>query len=142
MALTLEGRCIVEGNATGELLVSTRSISFWGDVDPATGSICDARHELCHVSVAGKILAFPMGKGSSTGSLIFLELARTQKAPAAIINVRTEPILTTGPVVAGHFYGVRVPVLTLAQSDFDKLISGWMCEVVVAPERTICTLAQ
>jgi predicted aconitase with swiveling domain len=35
---------------------------------------------------------------------MILELLRLNLAPAAIINIRTEPLLATGPVVGKHFY--------------------------------------
>ena len=105
-------------------MVTSESISFWGGVDPATGAINDPRHELFGQSVAGKVLAFPYGKGSSTGSLIMLELVRVDKAPAAILNMRTEPILATGPIVAEHFYGKKMPIISLDASSFRKLKTG------------------
>ena len=124
MAKELAARCIVSGVAEGEVIASSESISFWGGVDPATGLINDPRHELFGQSIAGKVLVFPFGKGSSTGSLMILELARIGKAPAAIINVKTEPILATGPIVCKHFYGKEIPVVILEKSLFDTLKTG------------------
>jgi predicted aconitase with swiveling domain len=121
---TLKGCCVVPGVATGEVLTTLQPISFWGGVDPATGLINDPRHELFGQSVAGKVLVFPFGKGSSTGSLIMLELARVNKAPAAIVNVRTEPILATGPIVCKYFYDKEVPIISLDESSFQKLKTG------------------
>ena len=129
MAKELAARCVVSGVAEGEVIVSSQSISFWGGVDPATGLINDPRHELFGQSIAGKVLAFPFGKGSSTGSLMILELARIGKAPAAMINIKTEPILATGPIVCKHFYGKEIPVVTLEKSLFDTLKSGQYAKV-------------
>ena len=125
----LTARCIVSGVAEGEVVASSQSISFWGGVDPATGLINDPRHELFGQSIAGKVIAFPVGKGSSTGSLMILELARINKAPAAMINIKTEPILATGPIVCKHFYGKEIPVVTLEKSSFDLLKSGQYAKV-------------
>jgi predicted aconitase with swiveling domain len=108
----------------GKVLKTSQSISFWGGVDPATGLINDPRHELFNQSVAGRVLVFPFGKGSSTGSLIMLELVRINKAPAAIVNVRTEPILATGPIVCKHFYGKEIPIICLDEKSFQKLQTG------------------
>jgi predicted aconitase with swiveling domain len=93
-------------------------------VDPATGLVNDPRHELFNQSVAGRVLVFPFGKGSSTGSLIMLELVRINRAPAAIVNVRTEPILATGPIVCKHFYGKEIPIICLDEKSFQKLQTG------------------
>ena len=124
MEKKLTGRCVVPGKCDGEVMVSAQPISFWGSVDPETGCINDPRHELFGQSISGRVLAFPFGKGSSTGSLIMLELARVGKAPAAIINMRTEPILATGPIVIKHFYGKEIPVVTLSDDEFKMLKTG------------------
>ena len=129
MAKELAARCIVNGIAEGEVIASSQSISFWGGVDPVTGLINDPRHELFGQSIAGKVLAFPFGKGSSTGSLMILELARIGKAPAAMINIKTEPILATGPIVCKHFYGKEIPVVTIEKRLFDTLKSGQYVKV-------------
>jgi predicted aconitase with swiveling domain len=124
MADRMKACCVVGGRARGAALVSAQPISFWGGVDPVSGRVNDPRHDLCGRSVAGCVLAFPIGKGSSTGSLILLELARVDRAPAAIVNVRCEPILATGPIVSRHFYGRSIPMVTLTAGDFDRLQSG------------------
>ena len=125
----LTGCGVVPGIAEGEVLMTAESISFWGGVDPATGLVNDPRHELFGQSVAGKVLAFPFGKGSSTGSLIMLELVRVNKAPAALVNVRTEPILATGPIVVKHFYSRQLPIISLDEKAFRALKSGQYAKV-------------
>ena len=124
MEKKITGCCVVPGISKGKVLATSQSISFWGGVDPATGAINDPRHELFGRSVAGKVLVFPFGKGSSTGSLIMLELVRVDKAPAAIVNMRTEPILATGPIVSKHFYGRQIPIISLQENAFLKLKTG------------------
>jgi uncharacterized protein len=129
VAHKLAGCGVVPGIAKGEVLVTSQPISFWGGVDPASGLINDPRHDLFGQSVAGKVLVFPFGKGSSTGSLIMLELARVDKAPAAIVNVRTEPILATGPIVSNHFYGRQIPIISLDENSFRQLETGQVVTV-------------
>lgn len=124
MGKILRGSCVVPGKCKGEILATSQPISFWGGVDPATGCINDLRHDLFGQSISGKVLVFPFGKGSSTTSLIILELARVNRAPAAIINLRTEPILATGPIVCRHFYGKEIPVVTLDERAFKMLKTG------------------
>jgi uncharacterized protein len=98
-----------------------------------TGKISDKRHERYGESISKKILMFPFGKGSSTGSLMLLELLRLDLAPAAIINIRTEPLLATGPVVGKHFYGMTFPIVNVCPSAFDRLKNGLEVEVVSLP---------
>lgn len=125
----LKGCGIVPGTASGKVLASLRSISFWGGVDPKSGCVTDPHHDLFRQPVAGKVLAFPFGKGSSTGSLIMLELVRVGKAPAAIVNLRTEPILATGPIVSKYFYGKEIPIITVDEQVFTLLKTGQFATV-------------
>jgi predicted aconitase with swiveling domain len=131
--MEIEAACILPGTGKGRLLSTRQPISFWGCVDPATGNVSDKRHELFGESIARKILVFPFGKGSSTGSLMILELLRLNLAPAAIINIRTEPLLATGPVVAKHFYDKSFPIANIGESDFDLLETGIIAQVVSQP---------
>ena len=124
MELKLSGCCVVPGQAEGEALVMSQSISFFGGVDPGTGCITDRRHELFGRSLAGKVAVFPFGKGSCAGSLIMLELVRIGKAPAAIVNIKTEPILATAPIISKHFYGKSIPMLALDEGGFKKIKTG------------------
>ena len=124
MELKLIGCCVVPGQAEGQAMVTSQSISFFGGVDPRTGNITDRRHELFGRSIAGKVAVFPFGKGSCAGSLIMLELVRVGKAPAAIVNINTEPILATGPIISKHFYGKAIPILALAEGSFKKIKTG------------------
>jgi hypothetical protein len=124
MELKLTGSCVVSGRAEGEALVTAQSISFFGGVDPRSGNITDRRHELFGRSISGKVAVFPFGKGSCAGSLIMLELVRVDKAPAAIVNIYTEPILATAPIISKHFYGKTIPILALAEGSFKKIKTG------------------
>ena len=128
--MEIAATCILPGTGRGRLLSTRQPISFWGCVDPATGNISDKRHDLYGESVSDRVLVFPYGKGSSTGSLMVLELLRLNLAPAAIINIRTEPLLATGPVVGKHFYGKTFPIVNVAESDFHLLETGIDAEIV------------
>jgi len=124
MVSTLKGRPIISGQAEGRVLLASRSISFWGGVDPRSGQIIDRRHDRHGESVAGRIFALPSEKGSSTGSAILLELIRVGKAPAAIILWRLAPILALGAIVAEELYGLTIPIVQLAEADFKSLSDG------------------
>ena len=66
--MKLQGRKIFSGKVEGEALVSQMGISFYGGVDPDTGVILEKGHDLEGQSIAGKVLVFPSGKGSTVGS--------------------------------------------------------------------------
>ncbi len=99
--MILKGRSISKGTGTGELLVTDVPISFLGGVDPQTGIIIDTHHPLSGQSVAGKVLAFPYGKGSTVGSYVMYGLKRNNVAPAAIINTECETIIAIGAIISG-----------------------------------------
>ena len=129
MATILKCRSLVAGHGRGEILTTHQSISFWGGVDPATGMIIDPRHELFDQSISDKILAFPYGKGSTGAPLVLLELAKQATAPAAIINIETDPLLVAGPIISKHFYGTAIPVVALSRAAFDRLQTGQVATV-------------
>jgi predicted aconitase with swiveling domain len=124
MATIVKCRPLVAGHGRGKILTTQQNISFWGGVDPATGMIIDPRHELFNQSITGRILAFPYGKGSAAAPLVLLELAKQTTAPAAIINIETDPLLVAGPIISKHFYGTSIPVVALARKAFDRLQTG------------------
>lgn len=100
MEIVLHGRVIREGQAEGEALVSPAAIGFLGGVEPETGVILDPGHPLQGQSIAGKILVFPHGKGSTVGSYTILRLARAGAAPLAMINSSSEAITAVGAIIA------------------------------------------
>jgi predicted aconitase with swiveling domain len=98
--MKLTGRTIYAGNAVGEALVTSQGISFFGGVDPDTGQIVERGHELEGQSIAGKVLVFPTGKGSTVGSYTLYRLRHSGLAPAAIINAECETITAVGCIIA------------------------------------------
>ena len=119
--VTVKCKTAVYGNVRAELLWANEPMSFWGTVDPQSGLIRDNRHALYMKNMAGKVLAFTTPKGSSGTGLIILEQIRTGCAPAAIINLRSEPVVLTGPIIAQRFYHVDIPVVNLSEEDYAKL---------------------
>lgn len=95
-----QGRSIHAGIAQGEAMVTSMGISFFGGVDPDTGVVVERGHELEGQSIAGKVLVFPSGKGSTVGSYTLYRLAFSGKAPAAVINLECEPITAVGCIIA------------------------------------------
>ncbi len=96
----MKGRTIFGGKVEGEALVSTEPISFYGGVDPDTGKVVEKGHPLEGKSIAGKVLVFPQGKGSTVGSYIMYSLKKNGKAPAAIICKETETIVAVGAIIS------------------------------------------
>lgn len=96
-----KGRGIARGTGSGPLLISPAPISFLSGVDPETGIIVEKGHPLNARSIAGTVLVFPYGKGSTVGSYVLYALSRNGHAPAAIINAEAEAIIATGAIIGG-----------------------------------------
>lgn len=112
----MKGRIIKEGRAQGTALVSPEPIGFLGGVDPETGLVIEKGHPLEGQSVAGRVLVFPTGKGSTVGSYTLYRLARKGLAPAAIINAQSEPIVAVGAIIAD------IPMVD--QVDIERIVTG------------------
>jgi phosphomecalonate degydratase small subunit len=95
----MRGRVIKSGQAAGPALVSREPIGFLGGVDPDTGVVLEPDHPLYGRSVAGKVLVFPTGKGSTVGSYTILRLARSGHAPVAMVNSQSEAIVAVGAII-------------------------------------------
>jgi predicted aconitase with swiveling domain len=123
MPVVLHGRGLSRGTGRGPLLVSPEPISFLGGVDPETGRVIEHGHPLFGQGVAGRILAFPHGKGSTVGSYVLYALARNGKAPAGMVNAEAEPIIVTGAIIAG------IPLVDRPGVPLSRLRDGVMVRV-------------
>jgi hypothetical protein len=98
--MRLKGRKIYKGVAEGEAIVTKDGISFYGGVDPDTGKVVEAGHELEGQSITGKILVFPTGKGSTVGSYTLYRMKKNNTAPAAIVNKQIDTIIAVGCIIS------------------------------------------
>ncbi|MDL5502763.1 MAG: DUF126 domain-containing protein, partial [Candidatus Methanoperedens sp.] len=62
--------------------------------------VVEKGHELFGLSIKGKVLVFPGGKGSTVGSYSIYQLKKNGAAPTAMINIRTEPIVAVGAIIS------------------------------------------
>jgi len=123
MSFTIQCRGISKGKAKGEIIVSTDPISFLSGVDPETGIVMEKGHAIEGRSIAGKVLVFPYGKGSTVGSYIVYALKKNGRAPAAIINNEAETIIATGAIIAD------LPMVDRPSQDISSLKDGMIAEV-------------
>lgn len=96
----LQGRTIKAGRGEGSALVSSAPVGFLGGIDPETGVVIEKEHPLEGRSVAGRVLVFPTGKGSTVGSYTIYRLARNGLGPAAIVNEQSEAIVAVGAIIS------------------------------------------
>jgi hypothetical protein len=123
MGLELRGRVVVEGRAEGLALVADKPIGFLGGVDPETGIITEPGHPLQGRNIAGRVLVFPFGKGSTVGSYTIYRLAKAGLAPCAIINAASEPIVAVGALIAAIPMVDRVDI-ALLRTDMRLIVEG------------------
>ena len=127
----LRGRKVSRGRAEGEALVTTQTISFLAGVDPDRGVVIDRDHELRGQCITDKILVFPRSKGSTGSTWILMRLADNKTAPAAIINIETDPIIATGSILAG------IPLIDKLEMDPTKIIKNGDYVIVNANKSVI-----
>ena len=104
-------KVLVAGSATGPLLRLDEGLSFWGGFDPELGTITDRAHPQFGESLAGKVVAMPHGRGSSSSSSVLAEALRLGTGPSALVLDHPDSILVIGVLVARMLYDVSCPVV-------------------------------
>ena len=106
----VQAQVLVPGAVTrARALALTAPISFWGGVDPKSGTVADVRHPECGQVIAGRILLLPATIGSSSAGAVLLELVHRGRAPAAVILHEPDAILLLGLIVAREM-GWETPI--------------------------------
>lgn len=114
---------VASGRGSGPALVTGQAISFLGNVNPETGVVVDPSHELFGESIAGKVLVFPGGKGSTVGSYVIYQLKKRGLAPVAMINLVSEPIVAVGAIISG------IPLVDRVGEEVLRIRSGTIVDV-------------
>jgi uncharacterized protein len=129
----MEIKChrVASGCASGPALVTGEAISFLGNVDANTGIVVDPAHELFGQCIAGKVLIFPGGKGSTVGSYVIYQLKKRGLAPVAMINIRSEPIVAVGAIISG------LPLVDRVGEEILRVKNGIVVEVDADAERIV-----
>lgn len=99
--MEIKAHRVSSGKAEGKALVYQGPFSFMGDLDPNTGKIPVPRHLLEGEELADKVFVFTTGKGSSGGDCIAWMAKENGKAPAAIICMESEPVLSGAVIITG-----------------------------------------
>lgn len=124
MEKILHGRKVVGGKAKGAALVSSEPICFLGGIDVKTGKVTEVGHPLYGQCIAGKVLIFPTGKGSTGGSYLIYEAASNGVGPCAMINRAVEQVTVIGCIISD------IPMLDRFDSDpVTTIKSGDVVEV-------------
>lgn len=103
---------ISEGIAEGEILISKDDFCFYL-VDPKTGVVIEPQHCLYGKSIAGKVLVFPNGKGSSVVQADGMyQLKMTGMEPKAMIIENPDTTLVASAII------METPLVDKAESEF------------------------
>jgi predicted aconitase with swiveling domain len=127
MQVILKGRVIVKGKAEGEALVSRTPISFLLGIDTDKGVIIERGHEHEKKSIAGKVLVYPFGKGSSGDCLRLWRCAKNNVAPIALICDKADSVHVQGAIITGIPMVCELdknPVMTIKTGNYVKVDNG------------------
>jgi predicted aconitase with swiveling domain len=95
----LRCKCASPGRCSGEALTSTDMIAFGGTPALKTGIVGEPNHVLLGKTIAGKILVYPTGKGSTGDPYSCYFLMKYGKAPKAIINRAANPTTVVAAIL-------------------------------------------
>lgn len=109
---------ISKGIGEGELLISKDAVCFY-TVEPETGIVIESNHDLKGKNIEGKVLVMPSGKGSSVVQADGLyKIAKTGKAPAAIIVKDADPVLVSAVII------MNIPMVHKVDEEFYKEVKN------------------
>jgi uncharacterized protein len=117
-------RFLLPGEARGEVVVLDEPLSMWGGFDPETGEVIDRHHPQAGISLTGRVVVMPSGRGSSSSSTVLAEAIRLGTAPAAIVLRQPDDIILLGALVAKELYGLVCPVAVADGGDYEELRTG------------------
>jgi hypothetical protein len=136
-----EGRSLVAGEARGPALVLDEPLSFWGGVDPQTGRVIDVHHPQLGITMTGRVLVMPSGRGSSSSSSVLVESIHAGTGPVAIVMREPDPIIALGAIVVRELFGTRFPVVVVDEATYRSLrndaiviVRATDADAVVEPE--------
>jgi uncharacterized protein len=124
---------LVPGAAFGPILRLDEPLSFWGGLDPTTGTIIDRWHPQRGAKVGGRMLMMPGGRGSSSGSATLAEALRLGNGPAAILMLERDPIIVVGAMVAAELYGLACPVVLADRREWEAVAAATSLAIQAGP---------
>ena len=111
-------KVIVQGNAQGKVIKSTKQIKLLGAVYKKTGIIRDKKYDIFEKSMKDTVLVFPHGIGSSVGAYTIYSLKSNQSAPIAMICTKADLTVASGCALA------NIPMIVVSNEEFDSIQDG------------------
>ncbi|MEM1335572.1 MAG: DUF126 domain-containing protein [Actinomycetota bacterium] len=119
--MRIDGRWLHGDSLAGTVLRLDEPLSFWGGLDPTSGTIIDQAHPQAGDSMAGRVVAMAGSRGSSGTPGVLGEALRVGVGPAALVVTKADVNLIAGAMVAEALYDVRCPVLLVDAETFAGL---------------------
>ncbi len=141
MTTSGEVRVLVAGHAAGPVLVLDEALSFWGGMDPHTGTIIDARHPQRGRVLTGAVVVMPVGRGSSSSSSVLAEAVRLGTAPAAIVLASVDVIVALGAMIPAELYDVHCPVVVCDGPLYERVAAANHLEVEATADPPVVRFA-
>ena len=111
-------KTIVRGKISGKVVKSNQPINFLGSVDKKTGEVTDQKHDLFGKKIAGSILVFPNGIGSSVGAYTIYSLKSINSAPAAMACQKVDLTVASGCALA------NIPLFIVSPDEYENMTDG------------------
>ena len=122
--MEIKAHTVSAGKAKAKTIVYNGPFSFMGDLDPDTGKVSVPGHQLEGKSLANKVFVFTTGKGSSSGDTVAWKAKQRGTAPAAIVCLESEPVLSAAVIAS------EIPTVDRPQRNvFDLIKTGESVEV-------------
>jgi hypothetical protein len=134
---SVDGRVLHPGTGEGRALVLGEPLSFWGGLDPETGTIIDHRHPQHGSSVSGAVLVMDAGRGSSSSSSVLAEALRAGTGPAGILLREVDEIIVLGALVAEIVDGRGIPVFQLDAPSRGRVTTGDLVRIEASGRVTV-----
>ena len=90
---------IIEGNVSGELIISNKPLSLLYGID-MNGIVRDIESDIYGEVISGKVLFIPKVKGSTVGCYYLYKLKKVGKSPACFLVKEPDEILVTGCIIS------------------------------------------
>jgi len=96
----------------------TSQLTFWVLLTKKQGAITDQKHDLFGKKIAGSILVFPNGIGSSVGAYTIYSLKSNNSAPAAMACQKVDLTVASGCALA------NIPLFILSPDEYASMKDG------------------
>lgn len=98
--MKVRGRKVSGGTASGPVALSSASLSFLGEIDPATGRVDNPASELNGRTVTDRVLVFPQARGSTVGPYVIYGARKRGVGPVAMVVHEADAIVASAAVIA------------------------------------------